>query len=278
LSLVNSKKIYSCFNLKEVNNLKKVLSYVSIGIFVILAIPFILDRLISYFNFNNIGSNETWLNFWGVYLGAILGGACTLTGVLIANRFQKAENQEKYRMDNRVIVQVEHLYNLPLKIYDVYKHRPARILFNPEYEYAKNLPDDQVSELNFLSIHNPSEHLVTDCQIALKIRVLNNEEEVYSFTVDAFIPTLFSNEKVYILVDDLEKRSNYYHKNGNSPEIDLRGVFINDITYHTVANEIIKLITELDKHKETCFITYKGMTTELYSKELVSSEWIYPLD
>jgi hypothetical protein len=188
-----------------VKYVKRWLWFFPVGLAIIVIIPLLLDCLIYNFNFNHIGSNETWLTFWGTYLGAIIGGLCTLFGVLIANKYQHTENEKRYRVDNRVIVNLDYIYQQPIDILKIIKHRPARLLTTPNYTYVKNSAFCGIN-LNFLCIHNPTQNLISNCAIRLNFSVINADEtEAYQYSIDTFIPNILPCEKIYILTTDQEK-------------------------------------------------------------------------
>ncbi|MYL48118.1 hypothetical protein GLV98_01415 [Halobacillus litoralis] len=80
-------------NIKNPNKIRLILS-ITIGI-IILALPILTNQLMTFRWFKVIGDEETWIAFYGSYLGGIIGGLMTLAGVLITLNFQtKNKHQE----------------------------------------------------------------------------------------------------------------------------------------------------------------------------------------
>ncbi|RJE48911.1 MULTISPECIES: hypothetical protein [unclassified Dehalobacter] len=95
----------------------KTIIYVSIGIVIIILIPWLFDSLIFGNNIKSNLSNGEWAGFLGSYIGGIVGGFATLSAVLISLNKGKTIQEESEIRENVLIV----YYDLILGLTDLKK-------------------------------------------------------------------------------------------------------------------------------------------------------------
>lgn len=64
------------------------------GIALVLVLPILTNQLMRFNWFKVVGDEETWISFYGSYLGGITGGLMTLGGVLLTLNHQNKEKEQ----------------------------------------------------------------------------------------------------------------------------------------------------------------------------------------
>lgn len=86
--------------------LKQLIFIIIIGIIVIFGIPIIINWGITYVDFS-IGDNNSWLGFWGTWLGAIMGGIITFVGLKITIDYNNKQQSENIRVNFRPYLNIK---------------------------------------------------------------------------------------------------------------------------------------------------------------------------
>lgn len=71
---------------------KTIFLIIAMGIFII-GVPLIIDLLVIGNSVPSNIANQDWVNFFGSYVGALVGGAISLMGISWTIRFTRAENK-----------------------------------------------------------------------------------------------------------------------------------------------------------------------------------------
>ena len=73
--------------------MKKPIMLIIIVLIVVIAVPIAIDRFVFANNYPSAISNEAWASFLGSYIGAIIGGAVSLSGIALTIRFTRGQNR-----------------------------------------------------------------------------------------------------------------------------------------------------------------------------------------
>ncbi|RDY72559.1 hypothetical protein DXT76_01055 [Halobacillus trueperi] len=78
---------------------------VTVGGVIVLVLPILINQLMRFNWFKVVGDEETWISFYGSYLGGITGGLMTLVGVLLTlNHQRKNKEQEDNIEEHRTLL------------------------------------------------------------------------------------------------------------------------------------------------------------------------------
>lgn len=111
-------------------NNKKEKLLILLGLFIMfillsVVVPILLNEFIPYGN-GNVGTGDSWLSFWGTWLGAIFGGFITIVGIYFTlqssnKQFEQSlkEQRESYESDRdlnlmphiKIVQSSNHQYN-----------------------------------------------------------------------------------------------------------------------------------------------------------------------
>lgn len=72
-----------------------------VGLLAAIAVPIAIDKFVFANNYPSAISNEAWASFLGSYIGAIIGGVVSLTGIALTIRFTRGQNKSERELQIR---------------------------------------------------------------------------------------------------------------------------------------------------------------------------------
>lgn len=102
-------------------------------IFIVSIFPLMMDRwIIGNTVYSNI-NNSDWVSFLGSYIGAILGGICTLLALHITIKNENAKHKELLKLSSRGYISVEDMEFTPI-LYDYEPNITKKVIELPVYK------------------------------------------------------------------------------------------------------------------------------------------------
>lgn len=182
-----------------------------------------------------ISGNAVWIGFFATFFGALIGGVIsglfTYLGVRKTILFQERKDKDEFREKYRAMLEIHDIQNGGYLLKNI-KERRGRLVLTKQYEHVIQ---EQLhnGSFNYLEIRNSGPGKALNCSVKATITY---EESQENFNIEVFIPVIYEEEKIYILVDRL------IDENGNElDESDLYRLTKVLVTYETSAKENIKI-------------------------------------
>ncbi|MBT2603941.1 hypothetical protein J7E55_13110 [Bacillus sp. ISL-53] len=182
-----------------------------------------------------ISGNAVWIGFFATFFGALIGGVIsglfTYLGVRKTILFQERKDKDEFREKYRAMLEIHDIQNGGYLLKNL-KERRGRLVLTKQYEHVIQ---EQLhnGSFNYLEIRNSGPGKALNCSVKATITY---EESQENFNIEVFIPVIYEEEKIYILVDRL------IDENGNElDESDLYRLTKVLVTYETSAKENIKI-------------------------------------
>lgn len=135
-------------------------------LFIVFGIPSLLHLYLEHNNFSSKASADAWISSLGSYFGGILGGVCTLVGVVYTINKSKEETEREKAEQRKTI----HRKSALLVYYDF------AFAFENINEYLKNYTDEDLKEV-------PS---ITDFYITSHAVVVGPKYKFFSKNINCF--------------------------------------------------------------------------------------------
>lgn len=87
----------------------QIIVIIIISIIVIIGLPIVIDWLIIGNNIDSNIANSEWVDFFGGYIGALIGAAITFIGIIVTIRYTNEQNKQDRELQIRPYCSIRHV-------------------------------------------------------------------------------------------------------------------------------------------------------------------------
>lgn len=244
--------------------------YKVLSIFIaVFSVPIIIGQLIRIPTGNwTIGDENSWVGFFGSYIGAIIGGLVAYG--IVRFQFDKQNNDEKQKLKetNRSYLLLTN-FTSNFKLHNVVTSSESRIMLTEDYDSYMEAHKHQKDHLktrntSFYKLsHYGNPDMILNCKIEIYYK--NKEGETNKLTID--VGFISKQEEIFIPLYSAEYKGSLYPTKV-------------EISYTTVAQENMHYLYDL-RYNQSIHYIEELVNGEIQKKEIMkfnlkNSTWIYP--
>ena len=159
--------------LKKNHNLKYIFL---VSVLLLILLPVLVNVLMSFSISNVYGETSTWITFFGSYIGSVLSGLLTLSGVFLTIRYTQELNKE-----NIAFTQQENRESIRFTQQENRRNKLPEMIYN--LEECLDFLEERREELDKLKERSVEEVILDLHERELKLFYLNDNYQVQKSTI-----------------------------------------------------------------------------------------------